>query len=114
MSTELHAGPLPHADPAGDHHVGPLSQADPEGEHHPGPLVQTSHPQRSKKSWREKRWERRRRRRFTEEVLGWILVPLILVTGFWAVKAGLNALGTDFTSLVQGVRTALSAAGKGG
>jgi len=32
-----------------------------------------------KKSWREKRWERRHRRRAVEEALGWILVPIILI-----------------------------------
>ncbi len=93
-------------------HAGPLPQASPEDEHHAGPLPQTVHAQRAKKSWREKRWERRRRRRFTEEVLGWVLVPVILLSGFWAVKSGLNAMGTNFTTLVQGIKTALSASGK--
>ncbi len=95
-----------------DVQAGPLPQADPDGEHHPGPLPKAAQAQRAKKTWREKRWERRRRRRFTEEVMGWVLVPVILISGFWAVKAGLNALGTNFTALVQGIKTALSAAGK--
>ena len=60
-----------------------------------------------KKSWREKRWERRRRRRLAEEALGWVLVPLILIGVFWAVKAGLNVLGTSPTALIQGVKTVL-------
>jgi hypothetical protein len=41
-------------------------------------------------------------------VLGWVLVPFILVGGYWAVKASLNALGTTPTALVQGVRAAIS------
>ena len=97
---------------AGPIEPGPLPQAAPDDEHHPGPLPKTSHPQRVRKSWREKRWERRRRRRFSEEVLGWVLVPTILIAGFWAAKAGLNALGTSPTQLVQGIRAAVSASGK--
>lgn len=97
---EIQAGPLPQAELDGEHHVGPLPQA---------PV----HVARAKKTWREKRWERRRRRRFTEEVMGWVLVPVILLSGFWAVKAGLNALGTNFTALIQGIKVALSASGRG-
>ncbi|WP_375457964.1 hypothetical protein [uncultured Enterovirga sp.] len=97
---ELRAGPLPQADPSDEHHVGPLPQA-----------AHTATP-RAKKSWREKRWERRRRRRFTEEVLGWVLVPVILLSGFWAMKAGLNAMGTNFTDLIKGIKTAFAASGK--
>lgn len=93
-------------------HAGPLAQASPDDDHQAGPLQATPQAQRQRKTWREKRWERRRRRRFTEEVLGWVLVPVILISGFWAVKAGLNAMGTNFTTLVQGVKTALSASGK--
>jgi hypothetical protein len=36
-------------------------------------------PAKPQLSWREKRWERRRKRKFAEEILGWILVPFILV-----------------------------------
>lgn len=104
LAAEHRAGPLPQAGAGDEHHVGPLEPLQ--------PAVQTARAARAKKSWREKRWERRRRRRFTEEVLGWVLVPVILVSGFWAVKAGLNALGTNFTALIQGIKTALSAAGK--
>ena len=95
----------------GDIHTGPL-QASGSEEHQAGPLPKATHSYRVRKSWRERRWERRRRRRFTEEVLGWVLVPVILVTGFWAVKAGLNALGTSPTQLIQGIRTAVSASGR--
>lgn len=94
--------------------AGPLKQASPDDEHHAGPLPKAAAPQqRVKKTWREKRWERRRRRRFTEEVLGWILVPLILLAVYWAGTAALAALGTDLTSLIQGIKTAISGAGGG-
>ena len=57
------------------------------GEIHEGPLEPTPTPQAQKLTWREKRWERRRKRRMFEEVLGWILVPVILIALYWAVKA---------------------------
>jgi hypothetical protein len=60
-----------------------------------------------KKTWREKRWERRRRRRAAEEVLGWVLVPLMVIGLFWGVKSGLGALGTSPTALIQGVKTVM-------
>lgn len=85
-------------------HAGPLDQADPEGDHHAGPLPSA----KAKKSWREQRWERRRRRRAVEEMLGWILVPVILVAGYWSLRAGLNALGTSPTALVQQVKAVIS------
>lgn len=114
MSGGVQAGPLAQASPDDEHHAGPLAQAGPDGDHQAGPLPKApvARPQRYRKGWREKRWERRRRRRFTEEVLGWVLVPVILLSGFWAVRAGLGALGTNFTDLIKGIRTALSAAGK--
>ena len=96
-----------------EHHAGPLEQASPEAEHHPGPLPKADCAQRPKRRWREKRWERRRRRRMGEEVLGWIFVPVILLAGYWAMKASLAAFGTNFTALVQGIRVAISSAGKG-
>jgi len=61
-----------------------------------------------KKSWREKRWERRHRRRAAEEVVGWILVPIILVGAFWSLKAILGAFGSSPTALIQGIKTALA------
>jgi hypothetical protein len=70
-------------------------------------------PPKHKKSWREQRWERRRRRRLFEEVLGWILVPLILIAGYWGVKSGLAALGTTPTALIEGIKTAISSRGGG-
>lgn len=96
MSGELSAHSLERPAPVSDLRVGPevssVAQAD-------TPAVR-----RYKKSWREQRWERRRRRRWAEEVLGWILVPIILICGYWAVKAGLNALGTSPTALYQQIR----------
>jgi hypothetical protein len=91
-----------------DVHTGPLPKADINGEHHAGPLKPAAHPQKAKRSWREQRWERRRKRRVAEEVLGWILVPVILIAGFWAVKAGLGAFGTTPTALIEGIKTAVS------
>ena len=74
------------------------------GEIHEGPLEPTPTPQAKKLTWREKRWERRRKRRMFEEVLGWILVPLILIALYWAVKAGLSALGTSPSAVIQALR----------
>ena len=75
------------------------------GEIHEGPLEPTPTPQGQKLTWREKRWERRRKRRMFEEVLGWILVPVILIALYWAVKAGLSALGTSPSAVIQALRT---------
>ncbi len=68
-------------------------------------------PQRHRKSWREQRWERRRRRQMFEEVLGWILVPIILIAVYWGTKAGLNAIGTTPTALIQGIKAAIASRG---
>jgi len=62
----------------------------------------------AKKSWREKRWERRRRRIWFEEMLGWILVPTILVSLYWMVNGFLNALGTSPSAIVAGVNAMLA------
>jgi hypothetical protein len=91
-----------------DVHTGPLTPAPPNAELHAGPLTPATRPTKDKKSWREQRWERRRRRRFGEEVLAWILVPLILFGGFWAVKASLAALGTTPTALIEGMKAVIS------
>jgi hypothetical protein len=88
-----------------DVHTGPLAQAAPTDEHHPGPLTPVARPQRFRRSEREKRWERRRKRRVFEEVVGWIVVPVVLISGFWAVKAGLAAFGTTPTALIEGLKT---------
>ena len=72
---------------------------------HEGPLQPTPTHQPGKLGWREKRWERRRKRRVFEEVLGWILVPVILIGLYWGVKAGLAALGTSPSAVIQGLST---------
>jgi len=64
-----------------------------------------------KLSWREKRWQRRRRRRLFEEILGWILVPVICVALYWGVRAGLNAAGTSPTAVIQAIKTLVSGGG---
>jgi hypothetical protein len=56
-------------------------------------------------SWREKRWERRRRRLWLEELLGWILVPVILIGGYLFVEMVLNALGTSPSAIFNGLST---------
>jgi hypothetical protein len=65
-------------------------------------------PSRHKKSWREQRWERRRRRRVFEEILGWIFVPIIVLSAYWAVKAGLAAFGTTPTALIEGIKAVIA------
>ena len=70
-----------------------------------GPLERTPAVPAPRKTWREQRWERRRRRRFHEELLGWILVPLIVLGCYWVVDATLGALGTSPGALIQGIQT---------
>ena len=82
---------------------------------HQGPLQPPPEPTLApaqKLTGRDKRWQRRRRRKIFEEVLGWILVPIILVALYWAVKAGLNAAGTSPTAIVQGIRGLVSGGGQ--
>jgi len=74
---------------------------------HEGPLQPAASPS-TRRSWREQRWERRRRRRLHEELLGWALVPLIVFGCYWAVDAALGALGTSPAALVQGVQMILA------
>ena len=74
---------------------------------HEGPLQPAPTPA-TRKSWREQRWERRRRRRFYEELLGWVLVPLIAFGCYWAVDAALGAMGTSPAALVQGIQTIIA------
>ena len=76
------------------------------GEIHEGPLEpKPESADKPKLSWREKRWERRRKRLWFEEVLGWILVPIILIALYWGVKATLSALGTSPSAVFQALRT---------
>ncbi len=80
----------------------------------PGDTLAAPQPRsrRPKRTWREQRWERRRRRRLVEEVLGWIFVPIIVIAVAWGVKAGLNAFGTTPSGLIANLKAALS--GRGG
>ena len=59
----------------------------------------------AKISWREKRYRRRRRRVWFEEVLGWILVPIILLGCYWLVTGVLSALGTSPSAIIDGIRS---------
>jgi hypothetical protein len=74
---------------------------------HEGPL-QPAAASAARKSWREQRWERRRRRRFHEELLGWILVPVIVFGCYWAVDSALGAMGTSPSALIQGIQTIIA------
>ncbi|MBF9234085.1 hypothetical protein [Microvirga alba] len=82
MTTDLHEGPL-EASPA---------------------IVAKTRP-----SWREQRRARRRRRVWFEEILGWILVPLIIVGCYWMFELTLNALGTSTGAVINGISTIRSA-----
>jgi hypothetical protein len=62
----------------------------------------------AKKTWREKRWERRRRRIWLEEVLAWIMVPLIVVGFYYLIEAILGALGTSVSAIAEGIRMIVS------
>jgi hypothetical protein len=65
---------------------------------HEGPLTPVTGTQAQsapKLSRREERRLRRKRRRHGEEILGWILVPLIVFGIYWGVTAGLDFLGTS-------------------
>jgi len=64
---------------------------------HEGPLtpIATRQPPAPKLTAREQRRLRRRRRRRGEEILGWILVPLIVIGIYWGVTAALDFLGTS-------------------
>ncbi|WP_043539390.1 hypothetical protein [Salinarimonas rosea] len=58
---------------------------------------------------KEQRWERRRRRHLLEEILGWVLVPVILVALYWAVVWGLSLFGLSLDDVVEGLREAWGA-----
>lgn len=64
---------------------------------HEGPLtpISQTHQPVPKLTAREQRRLRRKRRRQGEEILGWILVPVIVVGIYWGVTAGLDVLGTS-------------------
>lgn len=66
------------------------------GDLNQGPLAPaaTVTPPSPKLTRREKRRQRRRRRKIGEEILGWILVPVILFACYWSVNAGFAFFGT--------------------
>ncbi|MFC6792637.1 hypothetical protein ACFQE0_25635 [Methylobacterium komagatae] len=58
-------------------------------------LTQTAPAPKQKPSGREMRRIRRRRRRRGEEMLAWVLVPLICVGIYWCITAGFEFMGTS-------------------
>jgi hypothetical protein len=79
---------------------------------HEGPLVAATDVAASasqRRNWREERELRRRRRVWLEELMGWILVPIILVGGYWLVVGGLDALGTSPSAIISGLSAITSA-----
>jgi len=62
-------------------------------------------PARQPLTEKERRWERRRRRHFYEEILGWILVPTILVALYFAGMGLLDLFGTTPEALIDGIKT---------
>jgi hypothetical protein len=76
---------------------------------HEGPL-EASHSldAPARQSWREKRYQRRRRRVWFEEILGWVLVPVIVVACYWMIDLGLNAVGTSPAAIMEGIEAIIS------
>ena len=63
---------------------------------HEGPLAPVARPAPPKKGTpREQRRRRRQRRRRGEEVLAWVLVPLICLGIYWGINAGFDVMGTS-------------------
>ncbi|MBQ0824344.1 hypothetical protein HPT29_012075 [Microvirga terrae] len=76
---------------------------------HEGPLeASRTFDAPAKLSWREKRYQRRRRRVWFEEVLGWVLVPVILLGCYWLLNLGLNAVGTSPAAIMEGIDAIIS------
>ena len=77
---------------------------------HEGPLeAVTAVADAPRRSWREKRLERRRRRRLFEEILGWVLVPMMLLGTYWLLIIALTAAGTSPSAVIQGIDVLLRA-----
>lgn len=76
---------------------------------HEGPL-EASRPLDvpAKLTWREKRYKRRRRRVWFEEILGWILVPVILIGCYWMLNIALTAIGTSPAAVIEGIEAVIS------
>jgi hypothetical protein len=63
---------------------------------HEGPLSPVTQQAPSKKpTWREERRLRRRRRKRGEEILAWVLVPVICFGIYWGISAGFDFFGTS-------------------
>jgi hypothetical protein len=62
-------------------------------------------PRRQALTAKERRWERRRKRYLFEEILGWILVPIILVAIYYFVLWVLELSGIAPHVLVEGLQT---------
>ena len=79
------------------------------GEIHEGPLAPVVVAPAAKQplTGREQRWRRRRRRKIGEEVLGWILVPLIVLGGWWLVNTVLTAMGTTPAAVIDQAKQAV-------
>jgi hypothetical protein len=90
MTSEIHQGPL---------HQGALQES-----------TLATAPAARRKTWREKRWERRRRRIWFEELLGWILVPVIVLGLYWAVVSVLALFGTTPGAVIDGAQILLNGA----
>lgn len=58
---------------------------------------------------KQQRWQRRRRRHVWEEILGWVLVPVILFGLYWAVVGGLAVFGLTLEEAMAGLREAWDA-----
>jgi hypothetical protein len=87
-ATANEAGVLP-----GHDHADPLAQTRPRQPRMPHKLTA-----------RERRWQRRRRRHVVEEILGWILVPIILIALYYALIGGLALFGMTMDDLMDGLR----------
>ena len=51
---------------------------------------------------------RRRRRVWFEEILGWVLVPVIIFRLLLAADIGLNAVGTSPAAIMEGIDAIIS------
>lgn len=90
MTSELHEAPI-----LAERIIEPAPKPEPKQKREPA----------SKLSWREKRERRRRRRVWFEELLGWILVPAIIIGCYWLLNVGLAAIGTSPAVLIDGLKT---------
>jgi hypothetical protein len=89
----------------------PQPEAEPELAYAPSPAPtrETRSAQVQRKSWSEQRAERRRRRVWLEEVLAWILVPVIVLGSWWFIDMVLAALGTSPAAILNGLSAVISA-----